>query len=372
VDSAGNAYVAGTTGSANFPTTVGALDPTLSGGDAFVAKFSFNQPPVANAGADQTVSAGANCQALVALNGNGSSDSNGDALTFTWTGPFGTATGATPTVSLPLGTHTLTLTVSDGNGGTASDTVVVTVQDTTAPALSNVPGPIVVGATGLAGTPVTVLMPTATDNCGTLVLTSDAPALFPLGTTTVTFTVKDLSGNTATTSTRVTVVETPGRAHGEGHLDADGKRYHFEFRVHDRANGQEGGHLDLRVREHLPGRDRDDHDEDRGNHGRRFVSTTIAPVIFSDSPTITPGRRPQPAVDTVEFAGTGRWKGKPGYTFVARATDAGEPGRRRDTFAITIKDPQGAIVATVAGTLSGGNIQSLRLRPDHQHHDAKR
>jgi hypothetical protein len=136
VDSAGNAYVAGSTGSANFPTTDGAFDRTFNGGDAFVAKFSFNQPPVADAGADQTVSAGANCQALVALNGSGSSDPNGDTLTFTWTGAFGTATGATPTVTLPLGTHTITLTVDDGNGGTASDTVVVTVTDSTGPIIS--------------------------------------------------------------------------------------------------------------------------------------------------------------------------------------------------------------------------------------------
>jgi YVTN family beta-propeller protein len=254
-------------------------------------------------------------------------------------------------------------TAVDKAGNTASTTVSGINIDKTAPVLSNVPGPIVVGQTGLAGTPVTVPMPTATDNYGPVVLTSDAPALFPLGITTVTFTAKDPAGNTATASTTVTVVETPGRMHGEGHLDADGKRYHFEFSVRDRTNGQEGGRLHFRVREHRPGRERDEQDEDRGHPGRRFVSTTIAPVIFSDTPGITPGRRPQPTMDTVEFAGTGRWDGKAGYTFTARATDTGEPGRGRDTFAITIKDSHGAVVATVAGTLSGGNIQSLRLRP---------
>ena len=44
MDSAGNAYVAGLTGSANFPTTAGAFDQTFSGGDAFVAKFDFTVP----------------------------------------------------------------------------------------------------------------------------------------------------------------------------------------------------------------------------------------------------------------------------------------------------------------------------------------
>ncbi len=44
VDAAGNAYVAGSTGSADFPTTTGALDTTFNGGsswgDAFVAKLN--------------------------------------------------------------------------------------------------------------------------------------------------------------------------------------------------------------------------------------------------------------------------------------------------------------------------------------------
>jgi hypothetical protein len=40
VDDAGNAYVAGHTGSEDFPTTVGAFDTTYNGEDAFVVKFN--------------------------------------------------------------------------------------------------------------------------------------------------------------------------------------------------------------------------------------------------------------------------------------------------------------------------------------------
>src|SRR5262249_17370647 len=40
VDAAGNAYVTGTTGSANFPTTPGAFQTALRGGDAFVTKLN--------------------------------------------------------------------------------------------------------------------------------------------------------------------------------------------------------------------------------------------------------------------------------------------------------------------------------------------
>jgi hypothetical protein len=67
-------------------------------------------------------------------------------------------------------------------------------------------------------------------------------------------------------------------------------------------------------------------------------------------------------VDTVSFAGSGKWNGKWGYSFVATATDRGEPGRGRDTFSLVIRDTAGNIVAELTGTLDAGNIQSTRLK----------
>jgi hypothetical protein len=96
-----------------------------------------NQAPVAAAGADQTVTADGNCSAIVRLDGGASSDADGDPLTFTWSGPFGTMSGAATSVSLPAGTHVITLTVRDGRGGSSSDTLVVTVVDATAPAITS-------------------------------------------------------------------------------------------------------------------------------------------------------------------------------------------------------------------------------------------
>jgi hypothetical protein len=58
-------------------------------------------------------------------------------LTYTWTGPFGVASGLVTTVPLPLGASTSTLTISDGSR-TASDGVMITVVDTTAPQISGV------------------------------------------------------------------------------------------------------------------------------------------------------------------------------------------------------------------------------------------
>jgi len=77
------------------------------------------------------------------------------------------------------------------------------------PILANVPPPIQVEQTSLAGTPVLVPLPTATDNCDdSVTITSDAPAVFPLGATIVTFTATDDAGNSSTAQTTVTVVDT--------------------------------------------------------------------------------------------------------------------------------------------------------------------
>ena len=108
----------------------------------------------------------------------------------------------------PLGSTLVTYTAIDaaGNVGTATTTVVV--RDTTAPALANIPAPVTVEQQSPAGTPVVLALPTATDICDVVpVVTSDAPAIFPLGRTTVTFTAVDASGNVAKARTRVTVLD---------------------------------------------------------------------------------------------------------------------------------------------------------------------
>lgn len=91
-----------------------------------------NQPPTANAGADQTVRTGS----VVQLDGSASSDPDGDTLTFSWTflarpaGSTATLTGANtdrPTFTADVrGDYVLELTVDDGRGGTATDQVTIT------------------------------------------------------------------------------------------------------------------------------------------------------------------------------------------------------------------------------------------------------
>lgn len=115
---------------------------TGNSGEAEVSSASYavlapgsNQDPTADAGPDRSVEAGSGCQAGILLDGSGSTDPDNNPLTYRWTGPFGTVSGATAQVTLPVGVHTVTLTVDDGNGGTASDDAIITVQDTTAPGI---------------------------------------------------------------------------------------------------------------------------------------------------------------------------------------------------------------------------------------------
>ena len=95
-----------------------------------------NQPPIAEAGPDQTVAAGADCMAAVTLDGSGSSDPDGDPLIYiwTWNGNFTIRFSPTTTIQLPLGTTTITLMVNDGTEGSEPDEVDITVEDTTPPA----------------------------------------------------------------------------------------------------------------------------------------------------------------------------------------------------------------------------------------------
>ena len=100
--------------------------------DIYFTKTSINSPPIANAGPDRVIECACPSGASVTLDASASSDADGDTLTYTWAWDGGSAEGVNPTVTLPLGTTVVTLTISDGKS-IATDTVNVTVQDTTPP-----------------------------------------------------------------------------------------------------------------------------------------------------------------------------------------------------------------------------------------------
>ena len=125
-------------------------------------------------------------------------------------GPQPTATddcAGVPTVendaptSFPAGPTKVTWTAKDAAGNTAKGTQWVTINDTTPPSFTTVPGAVTISK--CVGW--TIGQPTATDSCG-VTITSDAPVKFPLGTTTVTWTATDGAGNKKTATQKVTAV----------------------------------------------------------------------------------------------------------------------------------------------------------------------
>ncbi|MDO7849378.1 HYR domain-containing protein [Hymenobacter sp. M29] len=109
----------------------------------------------------------------------------------------------------PLGITTVTYTATDDAGNTAACSFTVTVTDTEAPTIT-APAALTVStdAGQCAATGVALGQATAADNCAGVTVTNNAPATFPKGLTTVTYTATDAAGLTATATQVVTVTDT--------------------------------------------------------------------------------------------------------------------------------------------------------------------
>ena len=108
----------------------------------------------------------------------------------------------------PLGVTEVKWHAVDDSGNETIVIQLITVQDTTPPTLQQ-PSDVTAEQTDRNGTPVTLVPPTATDLCDANPrVTNDAPAKFPLGTTTVTWTATDASGNSTQVTQKVSIVDT--------------------------------------------------------------------------------------------------------------------------------------------------------------------
>ena len=185
--------------------------------DVFVVVLS-NEEPVADAGADQDVHAGADGNAAVTLDGTGSTD-DGEIATYAWAVDGVSAEGATAEVALPVGVHAITLTVTDNAGLTATDEVTITViqsglpvavagEDILAPDADG-NGSEAVALDGSAssdpeGEALTYEWQTGDLTQSGAIVTFD----LPVGEHVVTLTVRDPSGNSGTDDVKVSVVAT--------------------------------------------------------------------------------------------------------------------------------------------------------------------
>jgi uncharacterized protein len=127
---------------------------------------------------------------------------------------------------------------------------------------------------------------------------------------------------------RFTHPEAPGAMLGIGQIGGT-SRASFTFFAQQTEQGEERGWLTLIVTRPraLPS---------------TLVASEFASVVFVGN--------------TVRFAGTGWWNGRPGFTFVAESADNGEPGVGLDTFGVVVRNPQGEVVFQATGVLSAGNV----------------
>jgi Ig-like domain CHU_C associated/Lamin Tail Domain/HYR domain len=123
--------------------------------------------------------------------------------------PTGVGLG-THAFNAPLSTSSVILTATDASGNAVACTVLVTVIDTTPPAIACPPNLNLTTTVGCTATGVVVGTATAADNCDAVVTTTVSPAIlttYPLGITVLTWTATDELSNTATCTQTITVVD---------------------------------------------------------------------------------------------------------------------------------------------------------------------
>ncbi len=203
--------IAGLPSGSVFPvgTTVNTFKVTDASGNTSNCSFNVtitdNENPVITCPANITVSNDKGvCGAVVIYQVPFSDNCPGATIQQT----AGLASGAT----FPVGVTTNTFEVTDAHGHTSTCTFTVTVIDNENPSITCPADITANNTTGTCGAVVNYTAPTGTDVCSgaTTMQTAGLPSgsVFPVGTTVNTFTVTDASGNTASCSFTVTVVDT--------------------------------------------------------------------------------------------------------------------------------------------------------------------
>ncbi|MEL1242405.1 heparin lyase I family protein [Flavobacterium flavipallidum] len=97
---------------------------------------------------------------------------------------------------------------TDECSNSSSVSFIIKINDTEKPIFTAPSAIIVNNDENQCNASIILVQSTVTDNCAVATITNDAPALFPIGITTVTWKATDTSGNMATTTQTVTVIDT--------------------------------------------------------------------------------------------------------------------------------------------------------------------
>ncbi|MCX6235923.1 MAG: HYR domain-containing protein [Bacteroidetes bacterium] len=158
-----------------------------------------DQNPVITCPADITVNADeGECYATGVLLGSPTTSDNCSVASVTNDAP----------AQFNVGVTTIIWTVTDNAGNSTTCEQTVTVNDNQNPMIT-CPADVTVNADGgeCFATGVVLGNPTTSDNCGVASVTNNAPSQFPVGPTTVIWTVTDNAGNTATCQQLVSVID---------------------------------------------------------------------------------------------------------------------------------------------------------------------
>jgi len=208
-----NDFNGSTDASDTYPVGTTTVTFTITDAASNTATCSFdvtvndNEAPSISCPADVTSNNDAGmCTAVITAATLTSSD---NCPSTTFTNDFNGTTDASDTY--PVGTTTVTFTITDAASNTATCSFDVTVNDNEAPSISCPADVTANNDAGMCTAALTAAAPTTSDNCPSTTLTNDfngstdASDTYPVGTTTVTFTITDAASNTATCSFDVTV-----------------------------------------------------------------------------------------------------------------------------------------------------------------------
>jgi titin len=295
-------------------------DPTNNSSTATVT--ASNPLPTISCPANIDVNVDANsCGAVVNYTTPVGTDNCAGAST---TQTAGLASGAT----FPVGTTTNTYKVTDASGNTAECSFTVTVHDSIKPQI-NCPANMTVPQDSAFGAVVNYTTPVGTDNCPgvTTSCTLASGSTFSLGTTTVTCTAQDTSGNKSSCSFTVTVVPPPStvgvKSTDGGSIPIPGGTSTFGIVAMASSTGFVKG--DVEYQDHVT--------------GMNLKSTMITAIVVNGTHARIFGKA------TINGSGS--------CDFVVDVDDLGEPGIGSDKFGIQVSNGYTA----GPSKLSGGNIQ---------------